>query len=64
MTLEEIRAAKQTAEADIRARLQALREATGMCPIGVDVELLDVTVFGHGRGKLALGEVVIGLEPI
>lgn len=64
MTIEEIRAAKEAAETDIRNRLQALREATGMCPIGVDVRLLDVTNYRSSRRVSALGDVVIELEPI
>lgn len=64
MTLEEIRAAKSAAEADIRARLQALLELTGMCPIGVDVHRIDVTTCGDGRRVTALGDVAIELEPI
>jgi len=64
MTIDEIRAAKRAAEADIRARLQALREQTGMCPIGVDVRQIEVTTYVDRRRVFALGDVFIELESI
>lgn len=64
MTLEEIRAAKEAAETDIRIRLLEFQKLTGMCPVGLSHRSLDATTLYSARPERHVGTVTIELEPI
>ena len=64
MTIEEMRAARATAETAIAKILTDLQDKTGLCPESIEVQRFSRTYFSSPRDHLHVGHVTIQMERI